>query len=238
MSLSLPKDRYGVFATLIGLYVMQAIPIYLFGAAIPVILRERGVDLATIGSMALLFLPWVLKFLWAPYVDRWKPSFLGPRKGWIIPSQILICGLIFWMSLIDPTTQLLQIFIIACVISFLARLPGLVELHKVSDLNQPLQAFLTASLVTGIFFAPIFFYVLAAISHLIAKLVGGQGTSQSARLALFWSLIAMQPLLILTQTLGTLIGPNMVTQMMSFVAGAFFLWVWITGIRVTSSQNA
>lgn len=117
---SLARDRYGVFATLTGLYVMQAIPIYLFGAAIPVILRERGVDLATIGSMALLFLPWVLKFLWAPYVDRWKPPFLGPRKGWIIPSQILICGLIFWMAFLDPATSLFQIFVIACAISFFA----------------------------------------------------------------------------------------------------------------------
>jgi len=117
---SLTRDRYSVFITLTGLYVMQAIPIYLFGAAIPVILRERGVDLATIGSMALLFLPWVLKFLWAPYVDRWKPPFLGPRKGWIIPSQVLICGLIFWMAFLDPATSLFQIFVIACAISFLA----------------------------------------------------------------------------------------------------------------------
>ncbi|WP_169566392.1 MFS transporter [Sneathiella limimaris] len=112
--------RYSVFITLTGLYVMQAIPIYLFGAAIPVILRDQGVNLATIGSMALLFLPWVLKFLWAPCVDRWKPPFLGPRKGWIIPSQISICGLIFWMANLDPADNLFQIFVIACIISFLS----------------------------------------------------------------------------------------------------------------------
>ncbi len=117
---SIPKSRYSIFVTLIGLYVMQAIPIYLFGAALPVILRDQGVNLATIGSMALLFLPWVLKFLWAPYVDRWKPPFLGPRKGWIIPTQMLICGMIVFMALMDPRDNLFTIFVIGCVISFLS----------------------------------------------------------------------------------------------------------------------
>jgi len=117
---SIPKSRYSIFLTLIGLYVMQAIPIYLFGAALPVILRAQGVDLTTIGSMALLFLPWVLKFLWAPYIDRWKPPLFGPRKGWIIPTQILICSMISIMAFMDPTKSLFTIFVIGCVISFLA----------------------------------------------------------------------------------------------------------------------
>ncbi len=119
-SIRIDRSRYGVFASLIGLYVMQSIPIYLFGAAIPVILREQGVSLAAIGSMALVFLPWVLKFLWAPYVDRWTPPFLGPRKGWIIPIQLLICGTIIAMAFMDPVDDLFAIFVIACVISFLA----------------------------------------------------------------------------------------------------------------------
>ncbi len=118
--INIASGRRKVFATLCGLYVMQAIPIYLFGAAIPVILRDQGVDLATIGSLALLFLPWVLKFLWAPYIDRWTPPFLGPRKGWIIPTQILICLIITVMAFLNPTEDLFIIFIMACSISFLA----------------------------------------------------------------------------------------------------------------------
>ncbi len=116
----LSHRRFRVIALLTGLYVMQAIPIYLFGAAIPVILRDQGVSLATIGSLSLLFLPWVLKFLWAPYVDRWSLPFLGRRKGWIVPTQLIICGAIVVMAFLDPHQDLFTIFVIACGISFLA----------------------------------------------------------------------------------------------------------------------
>jgi hypothetical protein len=132
--------------------------------------------------------------------------------------------------------QLLAWVVFACLISFLARLPGLVSLHRESAIEQPLEALLAASLVAGVFFAPIFFYVLAGISHLVAKVFGKQGSWQSARVALFWSLIALQPLLILTQTLSVQIGTNLLTKGASIGAGAFFLWVWFKGMQVAGAH--
>ncbi|WP_239343955.1 hypothetical protein [Ruegeria sp. Ofav3-42] len=46
---------------LVGLYVAQAIPIYLVAAALPPILRARGADLSLIGGLGVLMLPWVIK---------------------------------------------------------------------------------------------------------------------------------------------------------------------------------
>lgn len=63
-------QRMAVLTVLVGLYIAQAIPVYLVAAAMPAIFRAQGISLVSIGSMALLMLPWVLKFLWAPVVDR------------------------------------------------------------------------------------------------------------------------------------------------------------------------
>ena len=44
-------------------------------------MKEEGVDLAMIGMMSLVGLPYTVKFLWAPFLDRYIPPFLGRRRG-------------------------------------------------------------------------------------------------------------------------------------------------------------
>jgi len=110
----------GLYATLVGLYVAQAIPIYLFIAALPAILRELGVSRTTIGAMAILLIPWVLKFLWAPLVDRYGSRRFGRRRSWILPLQLTNIGLILVMSRFSPAEDLWVIFGIACLVAVVA----------------------------------------------------------------------------------------------------------------------
>ena len=44
-------------------------------------MKEEGVDLTVIGLMALVGLPYTLKFLWSPVVDRFTLPFFGPLEG-------------------------------------------------------------------------------------------------------------------------------------------------------------
>jgi MFS family permease len=67
-----------------SLYFSQGLPYGFFVQALPVLLRQRGYSLAEIGLSSLLTIPWALKFVWAPLVDRY-----GTRKRWIIPLQAL-----------------------------------------------------------------------------------------------------------------------------------------------------
>lgn len=53
--------------------------------ALPVYLRQQGVSLTAIGFLGLLSLPWILKALWAPLVDRY-----GGYKTWILPLQLAL----------------------------------------------------------------------------------------------------------------------------------------------------
>jgi MFS transporter, PAT family, beta-lactamase induction signal transducer AmpG len=75
--------------TLLGaLYFAQGLPFGFFSQALPVILRTQGYSLGAIGLSSLLALPWALKFVWAPVVDRrWWPR-LGRRRSWILPMQL------------------------------------------------------------------------------------------------------------------------------------------------------
>jgi len=47
----------------------------------PIYFRDRGLSLAEVGLASLLFLPWSLKILWAPLVDR-----VGSRQQWAVSS--------------------------------------------------------------------------------------------------------------------------------------------------------
>ena len=79
--------RYRLFAVLGGLYLAQAIPSYLFVAALPPIMREAGVSRTAIGYMSILLLPLVIKFVWAPWIDRIRPFARSHRAGWVFITQ-------------------------------------------------------------------------------------------------------------------------------------------------------
>ncbi|EKS31862.1 MFS transporter [Afipia clevelandensis] len=79
--------RKRLLKVLAGLYLAQAIPSYLFAAALPPIMREAGVSRTAIAYLSLWFLPLLLKFFWAPYVDRIRPFARAHRAGWVILTQ-------------------------------------------------------------------------------------------------------------------------------------------------------
>lgn len=75
------------------LYVAQGIPIGLGFIAFPAILRILGLSIESIGFVGIIILPWALKFLWAPLVDRSGKRRANGRYRWILPFQIVIAAL-------------------------------------------------------------------------------------------------------------------------------------------------
>ncbi len=73
---------------LLSLYLAQGLPVGFMTQALPALLRNYGVSLTQIGVSGLLMLPWAIKFLWAPIVDR-RPLFaIGHYRSWIIFTQV------------------------------------------------------------------------------------------------------------------------------------------------------
>ena len=89
---------------LASLYCAQGLPSGLIAHSLPVLLRQHGVDLAVIGVLKLLALPWMLKVLWAPWVDRIASERLGHHRGWILPLQTIVILCVASLALINPTT--------------------------------------------------------------------------------------------------------------------------------------
>ncbi|PMB26480.1 MFS transporter, partial [Fischerella thermalis CCMEE 5319] len=79
--------KFGLLATL---YIFQFLPIAFFFQALPVFLRQQGVSLEAIGLTNLVALPWMLKFLWSPLVDRYGWTKWGHYKSWILAMQSLL----------------------------------------------------------------------------------------------------------------------------------------------------
>ncbi|WP_456386214.1 YIP1 family protein [Profundibacter sp.] len=123
----------------------------------------------------------------------------------------------------------LYILLIACGIVFVSRWP---ELSRAAHLDpsNPLSARLWAAGLGWIFFAPLFFYALAWLSYLIARIIGGQGTPYGARLALFWSLLVVSPIWLLHGLVAGFIGKGpQLTAVGILLVGGFF-WVWISSL--------
>jgi MFS transporter, PAT family, beta-lactamase induction signal transducer AmpG len=82
-----------------SLYFSQGLPYGFFTQAVPYIMRQEGVDLSVIsGVTSALALPWAMKFFWAPLVDRYQGSPLGPRRGFIVPLQLVSVLLVLLMA--------------------------------------------------------------------------------------------------------------------------------------------
>lgn len=96
----------GKVAALLALYFCQGLPFGFQARALPIYLREHGLSLATIGYVQALALPWLLKALWAPMVDRFGSARLGRRRSWILPMQLGMAGAAAVGAMLDPAEQL------------------------------------------------------------------------------------------------------------------------------------
>lgn len=65
-------------------------------------MHEEGVDLAVIGLFTLVGLPYTIKFLWAPFLDRFTLPLFGRRRGWLLIAQILLTISIAGLGLTNP----------------------------------------------------------------------------------------------------------------------------------------
>ena len=93
----------------------SGLPYMLVFSTLTAWLRDVSISLTEIGFFAWLVLTYSLKFLWAPFVDRYSiPGFVvfGKRRGWILFSQLIIFLSLIGMSFIDPlkNIQLLALF--------------------------------------------------------------------------------------------------------------------------------
>ena len=133
----------------------------------------------------------------------------------------------------NPAERVLLIYVMgACLMSFLVRLPRLAYIYQPTA-EAPLEAYFAASMVAGLIFAPLFFYAIAAVSQLIARMFGGQWTWKGSRLALFWCLLAAQPVNVYLEIFSNYNDLQNINRISSLMAAVWFLTIWGLAMRAT-----
>lgn len=95
----------------------SGLPLLLTGDTLQAWMKVEGVDLKTIGLFSLVGLPYSLKFLWSPFVDRIVPPFFGRRRGWLLATQLFLAVAIGAMAFQDPKTALQALAINALLLA-------------------------------------------------------------------------------------------------------------------------
>lgn len=87
---------------LLPLAFASGLPYLLTAGTLQAWLTGVGIELKSIGYASLIGLPFALKFLWAPLMDRYVPPFMGRRRGWLLIAQLLIVLTIAAMAWTGP----------------------------------------------------------------------------------------------------------------------------------------
>ncbi|MEY4749139.1 MAG: hypothetical protein RIQ60_1353 [Pseudomonadota bacterium] len=98
----------------------SGLPLALTGQAMQAWLSQAGLDLATIGFLSLVGLPYTFKFLWAPLMDRFELPLLGRRRGWLVLTQLALAALLWLIAAVEPAAHTRAFAALALAIAFVA----------------------------------------------------------------------------------------------------------------------
>ena len=132
--------------------------------------------------------------------------------------------------------------IISCFLIFVAQWPRLSRNAAGFDLAPgaevpELDRLMAYEFMAWLMIWPLMLYFLAAITHGIARAMGGQGTVYGARLALFWSMLATVPLLLLHGLMAGFVGPGLETNIVGAIWVAAFTYIWFQSLREAESKT-
>src|SRR6267142_247299 len=107
-------------AAILFLSLASGLPFNLTNFSLQAWLASEGLSIKTIGIFSLAALPYNIKFLWAPILDRYLPPILGRRRGWILIYQACLAICIGIMGLSSPTKAPYVLGGIAVLVAFLS----------------------------------------------------------------------------------------------------------------------
>jgi PAT family beta-lactamase induction signal transducer AmpG len=113
------------------------VPLLLTLSVLQAWMKEEGVDLSVIGLFALVGLPYTLKFVWSPILDRFTLPFLGRRRGWLLVVQILLVVAIGGLGLTSPRENPWLVAFAAFLVTFFSASQDIVvDAYRREDLSD------------------------------------------------------------------------------------------------------
>jgi PAT family beta-lactamase induction signal transducer AmpG len=108
-------------------------------------LKDFQVSNTTIGIFSYVALPYLLKFLWAPLLDRYPLPLLDRRRGWMLVFQLAIAAAIAVLAFQDPSQSLALVAVCATAIVFFSASQDIVIDAWRTDVSRPEERGLAAA---------------------------------------------------------------------------------------------
>lgn len=146
------RDRRVLAIAVLGF--ASGLPLALTGQTLQAWLTESGISLKDIGLFALVGVPYTLKFIWAPLVDRLPlpllTPWLGRRRGWLVFAQALLMMAIAALAFSNPGQALAFTALCAVAVAFASATQDIViDAWRVEILEERQLAAGAAAIVFG-----------------------------------------------------------------------------------------
>ena len=152
----------------------SGLPLALTGGTLQAWMAIVGVDLKTIGIFSLVGLPYTLKFLWSPLMDRYVPPLLGRRRGWMVATQIALMLGIVAMGLTSPRDAIVAMGFLALIVAFSSASQDIViDAYRTDVLAEKERGAGTAVFVTGYRIAML---ISGALALILSDQIGWRAT--------------------------------------------------------------
>ncbi|SMC21182.1 MFS transporter, PAT family, beta-lactamase induction signal transducer AmpG [Andreprevotia lacus DSM 23236] len=157
-------------AAILLLGFTSGLPLALTGQAMQSWLTSDGLDLKTIGLLALVGMPYTYKFLWAPLMDRYEPPLFGRRKGWLLLTQAALAILLLAMATLQPAlhTGLFALFAVG-VAFFSASQDVMVDAYRVDVSHDEERG---AAAAIGVFGYRLAMLTSGGVAFVTAEVIG------------------------------------------------------------------
>ncbi len=129
----------------------SGLPLVLTASTLSAWFATVGVSRATIGAFALVGMPYALKFLWSPLIDRLPPPIpLGRRRGWGIAIQLALIAATLALGSCQPKSEIARMGALAILVAFLSASQDVViDAYRVEILTPEQQGPGAAMIQTG-----------------------------------------------------------------------------------------
>ncbi|MCY4336878.1 MAG: YIP1 family protein [Litoreibacter sp.] len=139
----------------------------------------------------------------------------------------------------DEATGLTWLFV-ACILFFVAELPELsrqAHFAQLEGVETPFSSLALPTFYGTVLLAPLMFVLLAGLAQLVARAAGGQGRWLDGRLAMFWSLLCVSPVVLLQGLVGGFIGAGPGLTFVSLLVFVVFLYLWLNCLIALNAKE-
>ncbi|MFQ5660079.1 MAG: MFS transporter [Gammaproteobacteria bacterium] len=172
----------------------SGLPLSLCASTLQAWMATENISVRMIGLFTLAQIPYVLKFVWSPFMDRFALPGLDRRRSWILVSQLALILVVAAMALSDPHRNLQMMGLLALVIAFLSASQDIAFDAYRTDLLSEKERGIGAG--------------VSVSAYRIAMLVSGAGVLIMHDYIGWRASFLIISLLFIIGIIGTLLGPN------------------------------